>query len=227
MRFSCLTSKFVWVVLDDVNVFQWNREWFFSRRVKFDSGFNVMVVYEVSWHGPKSFIASPASGNESEVVKETLLILEENLRDLLLELDVPVSRWMFSVPDLFQKVWFVHLQLEYHLFRIESFRIDFRCVHRLQLLIVCNQYVTVPNSTRVQSVSKEQSRWDFLSTLMDSGLIFRSYRVILNKWTKGNNKSFEWLPKTSLIGRLPIRQQVCDVSQIGVTFHRICRPTFI
>ena len=37
----------------DVNVFQWNREWFFSRRVKFDSGFNVMAVFEVSWHGPK------------------------------------------------------------------------------------------------------------------------------------------------------------------------------
>ena len=36
-----------------VNVFQWNREWFFSRRVKFDSGFNVMAVYEASWHGPK------------------------------------------------------------------------------------------------------------------------------------------------------------------------------
>ena len=39
-----------------------------------------------------------------EVVKETLLILQENLRDTLLELDVPVSRWMFSAPDLFQKV---------------------------------------------------------------------------------------------------------------------------
>ena len=36
----------------DVNVFQRNREWF-SRRVKFDSWFNVMAVYEVSWHGPK------------------------------------------------------------------------------------------------------------------------------------------------------------------------------
>ena len=36
-----------------VNVLQWNREWFLSRRVKFDSWFNVMAVYEVSWHGPK------------------------------------------------------------------------------------------------------------------------------------------------------------------------------
>ena len=38
-----------------------------------------------------------------EVVEvETLLIFLENLFDLLLELDVPVSRWMFSVPDLLQ-----------------------------------------------------------------------------------------------------------------------------
>ena len=36
-----------------VNVLRWNREWFFSRRVKFDSGFNVIALYEVSWHGPK------------------------------------------------------------------------------------------------------------------------------------------------------------------------------
>ena len=32
----------------DVNVFQWNRERLFSRRVKLDSGFNVMAVCEVS-----------------------------------------------------------------------------------------------------------------------------------------------------------------------------------
>ena len=37
----------------DVNVFQWNRECFFSRRLKFDSGSNVMAVFEISWHGPK------------------------------------------------------------------------------------------------------------------------------------------------------------------------------
>ena len=36
-----------------VNVLQRerNREWFFSRRVKFDSGFNVMAVNEASWNG--------------------------------------------------------------------------------------------------------------------------------------------------------------------------------
>ena len=48
-----------------------------------------------------------------EVVEvETLLIIQENLFDLLLELGAPVSRWMFSVPDLLQQILFVHLRLE-------------------------------------------------------------------------------------------------------------------
>ena len=48
-----------------VNVLQWNREWFFSPREKFDSGFNVMAVYETSRHGPKIVYRFPASGSES------------------------------------------------------------------------------------------------------------------------------------------------------------------
>ena len=48
MRRSCITSEFVCVVLDTSNVFQWNGEWFFTRRVKLDSGLNVMPVNEVS-----------------------------------------------------------------------------------------------------------------------------------------------------------------------------------
>ena len=47
---------------------------------------------------------------------------------------------------------------KYHLFRIESFRVDFLCVHCFQLLKVCDQYVTFPNSPRVQCVSEEQPR---------------------------------------------------------------------
>ena len=42
-----------------------------------------------------------------EVVEvETLLILPENLFYLLLELGDPVERWMFSVPDLLQRILF-------------------------------------------------------------------------------------------------------------------------
>ena len=62
---------------------------------------------------------------------------------------------------------------------------------------------------------------------MDSWLIFRRNRVILNQWTKWNNLSFERFSKASFIGRLPIRQEICDVSQTGVTFHGICPPIFI
>ena len=72
---------------------------FFSRRVKFDSWFN--AVYEVSRHGPEvvyRFTGHPQTS--LEVVEETLLILQESQRDLLLDLVAAVSRWMFSVPDL-------------------------------------------------------------------------------------------------------------------------------
>ena len=92
-----------------------------------------------------------------EVVEETLLILQENQGDFLLELGVPVSRWVFSVPDLFREVWFVHLRLEnkisiffgkYHLFCIESFRVDFSCVHRFQpsqrLQPICHPFQIPP-----------------------------------------------------------------------------------
>ena len=52
----------------------------------------------------KSFIAYRNPEVSLEVVEETLLILQENPRDLLLELDVPISRWVFSVPHLLQKI---------------------------------------------------------------------------------------------------------------------------
>ena len=39
-----------------------------------------------------------------EVVEETLLLLQENQGDFLLELGGPVSKWMFSGLDFFQGV---------------------------------------------------------------------------------------------------------------------------
>ena len=61
---------------------------------------------------------------------------------------------------------------------------------------------------------------------MDSRLVLRSYRVILNQWTKWKNRS-GWLPKTSFDGRLPNRWEICDVSKMGVTFYGVCPPIFI
>ena len=163
----------------------------------------------------KSFIASPASRSESwgcgrdpsdSPRKSILLSLWIGL--CRTKVDV-LSSWspprVLIRPSAIGKMNYLFFFGKYHLFRIESFRVDFRCVHRLQLLKVCNQHVTLPNSSCVQCVSEEQSSKDFLSKLMDSWLVLRSFWVILNQWTKWNNRSLKWLPKTSFIGRLPIR----------------------
>ena len=77
---------------------------FFSRRVKFDSWFNVVAVYEVSFMDQKSFLLHWHPEMSREVVEETFLILQENQRDFLDELVDVVSRWMFSGLDLLQEV---------------------------------------------------------------------------------------------------------------------------
>ena len=46
------------------------------------------------------------------LVEKTLLVLQENPFDFLLDLGDPVSRRMFSVPDLLQQILIVHLRLE-------------------------------------------------------------------------------------------------------------------
>ena len=56
------------------------------------------------------------------------------------------NRWQRPGPNRWPTTWSA------------TFLVDFWCVHRLQLLHVCNHYVTLLNSPRVQSVSKEQSR---------------------------------------------------------------------
>ena len=62
---------------------------------------------------------------------------------------------------------------------------------------------------------------------MDSWLVFRRIRVILNQWTKRNDPSFKWFPKTSLVWCSPIRQEILYVPQKAVTLHGIRPPIFI
>ena len=168
MRRSCLTSNFVIVVLGTSMYFSgigndsslgeksWTPSSTWWRYMKFPD------------MDQKSFIASPASGNESwgggrhpSDSPRKSLWLSPRIGCSRIKVGV-LSSWY-----LLQKFWFVHLRLEnefyiffgkYCFLRIESFRIDFRCVHRLKLLKVCDEYVTLPNSRRVQSASKKQSR---------------------------------------------------------------------
>ena len=98
----------------DVNIFQWDRKWFYSRRAEFDSWINVMTAYEVRRNKSEIFsffFRHPEMSLENIVGVETLLILQGNLDDVLLELGDPVSRRIFSIPDLFQKTLLFHLRL--------------------------------------------------------------------------------------------------------------------
>ena len=186
-----------------------------------------------------------------EVEVETLLTLQEKLFDLLLELGVPVSRWMFSVPDFLHQIWFVHLRLEKWIFHIlwEIFLLlhwvfehGFWRVQVFQLLKVCYrnvspfQYVKVCESVRhpsnIPSARTERIRGTIQVRLsfqtwwiLDWSL--RSYRVILNQWAKRNDWSFKWFSKKSFVSGFLIRQEILNVSQKGKTFQRICPPIFI
>ena len=78
------------------------------------------------------------------------------------------------------------------------------------------------NSPRVESVSEEQSRKDFRSKLMDSWLVLRSFWVILNQWTKRNDRSFKWLPKTSHTVFSHQTKEILNVSQTSIAFQGFC-----
>ena len=100
------------------------------RRVKFDSGFNVMAVNEVSRHDQKSFIASPASGNESCRREETLQKPKKVNITLSLNWSMPYqggcSEFLISSKGFDSSIcdWKNKFSFfgKYHLFRIESFR---------------------------------------------------------------------------------------------------------
>ena len=129
---------------------------------------NVMAVFEVAWHGFKSHLSlhrHPES--ESWGDGKDPSDFSRNLRDLLLELGVPVSKWMFSVPDLLRGNWFVHLRLEKipvlweissPLHWVKSFRVDFWFVHRFQLpqrlQALCHPSKFSPRTKRIQGKIK-------------------------------------------------------------------------
>ena len=96
-----------------VNVFQWNREWFLSRRVKFDSWFNVMAVYEVSWHGPE--IVYRFTGIRKWVLrlwKRPFCFSKKVNITLSLNWSMPYQGGCSQFLISFKGFWFVHLRLE-------------------------------------------------------------------------------------------------------------------
>ena len=93
--------------------------------------------------------------------------------------------------------------------------VDFRCVHRFQILNVCNQYVTLPNSSRVQKHIREiiQVRLSFQTDGLLTGPFAGKYSTNEPNGIIGSIKRFS---KTSFIWGLPIRQEILNVTQIGI-----------
>ena len=96
---------------------------------------------------------------------------------------------------------------------LSLFQVDFRCVHRLQLLRVSDQYVTLPNSSRVQSVSKYNPGKTFfpidgfLSGLSkpqgDTQPMNQTERLVLQKW----------FSTTPFVWSFPIKQEILDYAK--------------
>ena len=144
-----------------------------------------------------------------EVVEETLLILPKNQCDFLLELVDAVSRWMFSGLEFDSSIFdwknkFSFFIGKYHLFRIASFWVDFRCVHRLELLSSL-QPVRHPSQFHPWTMRTRGTIQVIFSFQIDGFLAGLSYRVILDQWTKWYDRFFIRFSRTYLTGRLFIR----------------------
>ena len=184
-----------------------------------------MAVYEASWHGPKIFYRFTGIGNESwgcggdpsDSPRKSIL-LSPWIGRCRTKVDV-LSSW--SPPRGFDSSicdWKNKFSLfgKYHLFRIESFRVDFRCVHRFQLLKVCDQYVTLNHSPRTMRIRGTiQVKLSFPNWWM------RDWSFAVFGWYSFNEPNgiigpLNGFPKRPLVWCLPIRWEICDISQISV-----------
>ena len=85
----------------------------------------------------------------------------------------------------------------------------------------CLLYKFPPRATHIQGITWQ----DFWTELKQSRLVLSRNRVIFYHRSKRNNRTIKWYSEPPSTGRLPIRQEILNVSQIGVTFHGI-RPPF-
>ena len=93
-----------------INVFTVEEGWFFSRRVKFDSGFNVAVC-EVSRHGPK--VVYCFTGIRKWVVRwKRPFWFSKKVNITLLNWSMPYQGGCSQFLISSKGFWFVHLPLE-------------------------------------------------------------------------------------------------------------------
>ena len=189
-----------------VNVVQWNTEWFFSRRVKLDSRFNVMAEYEVSWHGRK--VMYLFTGIRKRVVRwrrERPFWFSKKISltfssDWVFPYQGGCYRFLisreFDSSICFLKIF--HFE-KWYFFCYESFRVDSDAsiVSNSSRSAISTSPFQIPPAYR--AYPRNNRGKTFLSKLMDAWLVFRRNRVILNQWTKRNDRFLKWFSKTPFV----------------------------
>ena len=154
-----------------------------------------------------------------EVVVETRPILREDFLVLLLCLGCPGLRWMLSEPDLLQIIWLFHLRsgisIFHHFWALNtSFALSF-LAWISDASIFYNSWLSATKMSHFQMLPCTiHNRGIFLVSL-ETG----EYSIITS--------SFEWFAESPFVKCLPIRQEICHVSQIAVALHGIRPPFFI
>ena len=208
----------------NVNVFQWNREWFFSRHVQFDSGFHMMTVNEISWDRPKiTFgLTMMSRGVEEDPSDSPRRISCSYPLSGLSRIKVDVLR-SWSPPE------FLTDPSATGNTKVSPFiGVDTSCALSLRAWssdasIFCNSSMSATNMSPA-----EENIWkDFPAELMQSRQVFRRNRVMFDHCSKRYNWSAEVFSEPPFIWCLPIRQKILNISQIAATFHGIRPPVFI
>ena len=158
--------------------------------------------------------------------KRVRLTLLEDYLVLLLCLGCPELRWMFSDPDLLQRMWIFNfswaltLPLHWAFWRGFQSRPSALILQCLRLVCLLSRFS--PRVTRIQGI--------FLARLLDQIDVISIGLFAEVEWhstiaPNGITGPLNGIPEPPLIWCLPIRQEILNVSQIAVTFHGI-RPLF-
>ena len=205
--------KWCMCISGKVDVLQWNRKWFFSRHVQFDSGFHVMATNEISRNRPE--IMSGFRISQRWVIlkrvwrRESVWFSSKKfmfLSSIWTNLDwggcsqpeiftVPSATGNLKLSPCFHRRW--------HFLCIEPSGVDFRRVHLLQFLNVCDHNVSFPDSSRIQYITEEFSWQDFWTKLMWSRYVFRRNRMMFDHCTKRSYWSSKWHSEPPFIWSFP------------------------
>ena len=112
---------------------------------------------------------------------------------------------------------------EYELFSLCSVFTSFALVH----LCLLPKYILpkfTPRLSQFPGILQLELSFQICLSLAWSHAEFGK---MFNHCSKRNHWTFEWLPESPFIWSFHICQEVLDISQIAIAFHRISRPFFI